>query len=453
MKRARHGRSNTPLGLLVVATLGLLTIVVADQVYAGATSMVRTGGLSAALRGVESELAPGNGAHVPMSSTAQGPAATSPTTAGTGTTATGSVLARFAPLYMGGNSSYSSAQAIAIAQQFNDIVVQSGRLTPYLPAMKAANPSLKVVAYMNGAFDLSPGGTSYPTTWYARNATGARIQSINFGNWLMLPTGTWGAQIASNCAALIAKSHYDGCFLDTMGLGPLLPNYGTGLPVNPATKAVYTSTAWIAAQSANVKMVEAANPGALIIPNGLASGPKYFSTGGSTEPLLASSHVAMSEVWLRVARNPVGSYPSAKAWKEDVDMLTNAEANGWAVMVTTKLWVTATAAQQAAWHKFALASFLLGTGGRCGFSFSTASTDTALTTTTPWDSVGVGMPSGAYSTTAGGAYVRSFTHGLAVVNPGSTSVTVSFSRPYVNLGGQTVTSETLAPDTGDVLVG
>ncbi len=378
------------------------------------------------------------------------PSATnSPVVAGT---TSGSVLARFAPLYMGGQGAYTSAQAIAVAQQFSVIAEHSGVLTPYLAAMKAANPALKIVAYMNGTFDQSAAGTTYPSTWYARDLKGNRIQSQGFGNWLMTPTSAWGTQVATNCKNLIAKSKYDGCFLDTMGLGPLLPGYVTGLPVNPATKAVYTAVAWINAQSANVKMVQAANPGTLVVPNGLASGPKYFSTTGPTAPLLATSHIAMSEIWLRVAKNPVTSYPSLKAWKQDIDMLASAESNGWAVMVTTKLWISATAAQQAAWHRFSLASFLLGAAGRCAFSFSVASTDPALTATSPWDTVAIGTPVGAY-TTSGSAYVRTFSHGFAVVNPGTTTVTVSFGKAYVNLDGKVMTSEALAPHTGDVLVG
>jgi hypothetical protein len=121
-------------------------------------------------------------------------------------------------------------------------------------------------------------------------------------------------------------------------------------------------------------------------------------------------------------------------------------------MTTTKLWCTATAAQQAAWHKFTLASFLLGAGGRSAFSFSTVKTATGLLATTPWDSLAIGTPTGAY-TLSGGAYQRAFTHGLSVVNPGTASVTIKFSKPYLSLSGSIVTSETLAPHSGDVLIG
>jgi hypothetical protein len=49
-------------------------------------------------------------------------------------------------------------------------------------------------------------------------------------------------------------------------------------------------------------------------------------------------------------------------------------------------------------------------------------------------------------------YQRSFTNGIAIVNPGTSPVTVAFGTSYTNLDGTVVTQETLAPDSGDVLV-
>jgi hypothetical protein len=258
--------------------------------------------------------------------------------------------------------------------------------------------------------------------------------------------------VAAKCKATLVTSKYDGCFLDTLGLGPLLPGYVTGLPIDPSTKKVYTAVTWIKAQTGTVSAVENANPGRVVVTNGLANGSKYFAPGGPTSPLLATSHIAMAEIFLRVSKNPVSAYPSLTNWKQDVDMLVNAESHGWGVMTTVKLWTSASSAQQAAWHKFALASFLLGAGGHCGFSFSTAKTDAALSAASPWDTVAIGTPAGAYAL-SGGAYQRVFTHGLSIVNPGTSSVTVKFSHAYVNLNGSVVTSETLPAHSGDVLVG
>src|ERR1700680_2229785 len=64
-------------------------------------------------------------------------------------------LLRYFPQYMGADPHYSQAQAVAIAQQFHVIAAHKGVFTSFVGAMKAANPSLVLVAYMNGMFDHS----------------------------------------------------------------------------------------------------------------------------------------------------------------------------------------------------------------------------------------------------------------------------------------------------------
>jgi hypothetical protein len=53
----------------------------------------------------------------------------------------------------------------------------------------------------------------------------------------------------------------------------------------------------------------------------------------------------------------------------------------------------------------------------------------------------------------GGVYVRMFANGEAVVNPGTTALTVTFPKPLINLDGKRVASEVLGPQTGDLLHG
>ncbi len=249
------------------------------------------------------------------------------------------------------------------------------------------------------------------------------------------------------CKAQIAKSRYDGCFLDTLGIGPLLPGYVTGLPVNPATHKAFTSQAWIADQANTVTAVKKGNPSALVIANGLADGQKF----SQTSPLLTAAHTAMSEIFLRVSRNPESDFPSTADWLQDVNMLTNAGSHGFGVMTVTKLWAKATAAQIEQWHRFTLGTFLLGDGGLSAYCFTDAQTSAGLSIDTADDNVAIGTPTSAY-TQVGGAYRRTFTNGIVVVNPGSSSVTVSLGGSMINLSGGHVSSETLAPHTADIFV-
>jgi hypothetical protein len=363
----------------------------------------------------------------------------------------GTVLPRFSPVYMGSKWSMTEAQAVTIAQEFDVIAAQASVFPKYVAAMKAANPDLRIVAYLNGTFDLKTGGTSYPTSWYETTSGGARIQSA-FGNFLLDPgIASWQQSVAAQCTSAITKSHYDGCFVDTLGTAPLDPGYVTGLPMNPSTSAVWTGANWVSATTAIAAAVQQANPNALVIANGLANGTKYFTTDGSTAPLLTASGVAMSELFLRAPSAPATQFQPVAKWLANVNMLADAEARGDSVLTTTKLWVTATPAQQTQWHKFALSSFLLGADGHSYFSFLQDRSNTALTQDYAWDHVNIGTPLGPYAQN-GTLYERSFTNGIVAVNPNSTPATITFAGNYTNLDGTVVTSEVLAPDSGDVFL-
>jgi hypothetical protein len=365
---------------------------------------------------------------------------------------TGTVLPLFAPAYMGSHWSLTQAQAVTIATEFNLIAAQAGIFAPYTAAMKVANPNVKIVAYLNGTFDQSSGGTKYPASWYELDASGRRVQSKGFGNYLMNPaSAAWAQNVAAECSAAMASSGDDGCFLDTMGTAPLGAGYVTGLPINPSTNAVWTPPQWIAATTSIASAVHAALPNAIVIPNGLSSGGKFYSRSASTAPLLVPTGVAMAEIWLRTAAAPISGFPSESKWLADVTMLVDAEAAGESILTTTKLFTAATQAQQDQWHKFALASFLLAADGHSYFTFVGSKSNTAIVADSAWDHVAIGTPLSPY-TQSGLLFGRAFTNGVVWVNPKSTAATVTFTSQHRNLNGTEVTSETLAPNTGDVFL-
>jgi len=367
----------------------------------------------------------------------------------TGLPAMGTVLGRFSPVYMGTHWNFTQAQAVTLATQFDVIAAQANVFPRYVAAMKTANPNLKIVGYLNGMFDLTSGGTAYPLTWYAHDRNGNRIRS-NFGNYLLNPANvSWAGSVALQCKSLITRSHYDGCFVDTLGTAPLDTGYCSGLPINPATRQVWTQTQWIAATSGVARAVQAASPNAVIMDNGLADGAKYYNTSGSTEPLVAATHVGMVELWLRSNGTPANKFRTEAQWLQDVNMVVNAQAQGFWVATTTKLWVSASSAQQTQWQKYTLASFLLAANGKAYLSFMPNSSNAGLTFDSAWLHINIGSPSGAFSK-VGSVYRRIFTNGIAAVNPTGSPATISLGGTYTNLAGQRVTSETLPPNSGDV---
>src|SRR6202044_2635483 len=112
-------------------------------------------------------------------------------------------------------------------------------------------------------------------------------------------------------------------------------------------------------QAKTITAVKSGNPSALVVANGLADGQKF----SQTSPLLTAAHTAMSEIFLRVSRNPESDFPSTADWLQDVNMLTYAGSHGFGVMTVTKLWAKATAPQIEQWHRFTLGTFLIGDGG------------------------------------------------------------------------------------------
>jgi hypothetical protein len=105
------------------------------------------------------------------------------------------------------------------------------------------------------------------------------------------------------------------------------------------------------------------------------------------------------------------------------------------------------------WHRFTLASFALGTNGLDSYFFEGSGTDNSdAPDVYQADAAALGSFTGPM-VKHGGVYVRMFANGEAVVNPGTTTLTVTFPKPLINLDGKRVASEVLGPQTGDLLHG
>ena len=93
------------------------------------------------------------------------------------------VLKRWAAT-MGGDQSLSLEQALANARNFDMIAGHPRPFAPYLEQMRAINPDLKMIFYLNGAYVQKNEGTKYPESWYARDGTAAQdtaYEHVNVG--------------------------------------------------------------------------------------------------------------------------------------------------------------------------------------------------------------------------------------------------------------------------------
>src|SRR3954468_5536169 len=167
----------------------------------------------------------------------------------------GAFLKRWAATMDGGTAAQAVTvdQAIADAKSLDLIVARKGTFTPYVAAMRLANPSVKVLVYLNGAYaqqNQGPTSGAYPAPWYAKDSRSRNVTSKNEGNWLMDVTNpAWMQDRTQTCTAFLADSGYDGCYVDMLGAASVAAGYVSSPPVNPATKLAWTATDWMTATS------------------------------------------------------------------------------------------------------------------------------------------------------------------------------------------------------------
>jgi len=367
---------------------------------------------------------------------------------------TGRMLQLFAPTYMSKTTAaYSLADAVTIAENYDLVAANAKQFTgTTLAAMQAANPNVRVLVYLNGSFDVHK-TQAYPLSEYALDANGNYIKSTQYGNWLMnIGDPAWVSQVSAQCTTLLAQAPFDGCFVDMLGDASLGASYLTSQPINPATGLVWTQEQEVTAGMAIAQQVTADHPNDIIMANGLLNGASYFSPTAPTSQLYGGANTAMAESWLRAATNAITRYESPALWQQEVNLLSNSGGSGDVAATTTKVWVTATAAQLTALHRFALASFLLGTTGAAYFSFTESQSPTEFQTDAgnPLDHTQLGAVLGPYQA-LGKAFGRQYADADVIVNPTKKPVTVSVPAPCLTLDGVLATTSLVMPaDSGQI---
>lgn len=356
-----------------------------------------------------------------------------------------------APEFMANGYTPSLTQAVAQAKAFTYIVAPTPNMyKSYLPQMRAANPALKILYYVDGMFAYPREVSSIPSTWFQLDSAGHTIQSKGFGNYLMNPTNAgWMGNREQKCATGIQSSGDDGCFLDTMGPAPVTPGYVSSMPYNAATKANWTAAQWLAQSAKNGAAVKTyLGAGRLVFVNGLQNGKSYFDLVAPTSQILSGVDGGLVELFVRPPNACITCYHSASQWQQDVDMLVDLAKRGKPVLTVTKVWTPGSAAQFASWDQYAMATFLLGYGGNAYFHFRA---DTLPSAFNPMWSVDVGAPTAGYYAT-GGYFRRDFALGIVLANPNTGSFTINLGATYRLLSGATASTVTLGPNAGLVLV-
>ena len=155
-------------------------------------------------------------------------------------------------------------------------------------------------------------------------------------------------------------------------------------------------------------------------------------------------------------RNPDSSTDTFKdeaGWKKDVDALAALSAAPNKIVLTASPFSNLTANQSAvarSWFAYSLGSFLLAANSPHTF-FSIRSPGSESFVADPAFSAKLGAPLGPYYQTFG-LNQRRFEHALVVVNPSSSTKELPLARDMQTLSGDTVTSVSLQPHTGMILL-
>ena len=382
------------------------------------------------------------------------PASASPAAAFTSTAAN---IHRFVGIQTQVGHTFTAAELNAIGAQ-NDIVVALPiQVNKYGPALRAVNPAIRFYVYQNGMLAGADQANAFPSSWYLHSLTGAKIQSKSNKNYLMNPFSTavsggdagWAAYVAHRCASKIAQAPLaSGCFLDQMSSAGNT-DFVTSLPVDPRTGKLFTMTNYMNA----VNIVgNAAAAKAPIIGNSYESGNRYYV---NSDNIVDQSQMGMFEAehWMG-ATQPRDAQTLSK-WKMDVQMLLDSQAHGHGVLANFEDMST----NLDQWQAFNVATMLLGNNGHVWIQFESSASGgpQAWQLDTPLMNAPIGTPTETFTTTdqylLGGVYQRTFTNGRVLVNPSSSAVTVNLGATMTTPTGTKVSSLTMAPYTGAVLLG
>lgn len=364
---------------------------------------------------------------------------------------------RFTGIQGRSGHNFTSSELSAIGRQSDIVVGLAVQLKKYGPALRNANPNVRLFVYVNGMFAQSKQGSSFPTSWYLHDAAGRKITSKTNKNYLMNPLSStksgsdagWAAYVARQCVDKKAQAgNAAGCFLDQMSSAGNTA-FVSALPIDPRTKKPFTMTAYMQAVNVVGNAVSARMP---TIGNSYESGYRYYA---NNTRVVESSNVGVFEAehWLGATQPRDAQTPSK--WKQSVQMLIDSQAGGHGVMVS--FGDVATGLQQ--WQTFNVASMLLGNNGHVWMHFDSSSSSgpASWELDTPVMNVRIGTPTETRSTVDGyfrnGVYQRTFTNGLALVNASGSKVTVKLGKVMRTPGGAAVSSVAMAPYTGAVLVG
>jgi hypothetical protein len=332
---------------------------------------------------------------------------------------------------------------------------------PMIPALKAANPGLKVLVYKNLSFTVSYGcrnGTDLPyqTTgvgycdadqhhpdWFLTDPSGNRLNSSGYPQAWIMDVGSpdYQAKWVSNVLTDLRGGGWDGVFMDDT-------DADMSWHLNGRTMARYpTAASWRAATRSMLASVGPSLRGAgfLAIGNLYTPWDSSYDAQATWSDWLQFVSGAAQEYYTKWGSSSSGWF-SGSDWtfRQQFQVLTEQAGKIF-------LGITYAPHADARSMTYARANFLLfddpANGGALMFEPSDPEAEDPYSPTWTQD---IGSPAGARFQ-VGSAWRRNYSAGTVLVNPTTSAVTVQLGATYLDDGGNPVTSVTLGATTGAVL--
>jgi hypothetical protein len=337
-------------------------------------------------------------------------------------------------------SSRSSADRAFAGNHFSLLDIYLDDTASALQEIKNANPNVKILGYTD-LIGSKVGWQNWDVVnahedWFVHDANGNRIQNNQWKYYLMdVSSSGWRQNWVDYVNSKFSiNPNYDGVFVDDV--------------YNSLSSADFSSTI----PSAVLSNWKTNCMGMLTyIKPKIPTGKLLFI---NTNEMLTDDYLnlpavdgSMIEGYVHADWTPATTYGDEMTW---INILARKSATN--KMVWAASGTTYDATQMAKMVKYSYASFLLGmNGSRTYWSFNTWWSGDGSKGYYSLMDTNIGQPAGAYYSSQN-VYMRDFTGGKVLFNPSTSSYAVSLGGSYKNLDGTQVTSITMNPHTGEILL-
>jgi len=344
----------------------------------------------------------------------------------------------------------TTEQVEFVASHFDVVNVGYEANHAALAKLKQLNPNIIIIVYIDAVASGNQLFDSYrpfPESDYTHDDNGNRIRSASYGFEVMNPASTHWRQVWGEVARRVCDElGVDGIFADDVWSSISSSKFQNSPPVNEAKATWYNN------MKGFLSYVKGKLGSYLLIPNTPDNGGLVDVCDGKWE-----------EGFVHARWKDYGAgFLSVDGWKKKIDGVRTVCQKGKIELVSggckqlerDRTWTQAHLAEVQQLLGFCFSSYLLGmSGDNSGFNFGTFwNRDDSRGYYSVFDDVKqLGSPVNDYFV-SGSVYVRDFENGKVLVNPASSSYTVSLGENYKTLGGQTVSSVTLDGHTGVILL-